>query len=659
MHRSAFQDRQMREVTAENVELKKFHEQMKKELRIILGRRDPANIPVIEDSSGIGRRGGVGRARASRTGDFGFTGTLKKQWNSLKQLLESLEIQASAAQANVTHVISVTDHEKELTSLRKETEELRQELGRSRDLIRQQQELLQEQMFPKPGEGQVSPLWDAYFLEEQLRLQQDRAIFEEQKWAFQDEREKFTEAAIRLGRERLQFQADQALFVQQQFLNMTPGLETPSWKRTPPWSSVATGTPRAPSSKNCTPNWSSRSKKFNDPVTPSTAELYRVLRLAPPSRSVLMSQRQERKFQRSDSDTEETRSDGLSLTESPEPEVLPPSAGSVKLSMTPYLCPRPTPLSSIPRHLDPTPGTAGLYRILGMTSTGRHKRRALRKSMLEEGYTGTPSIFCHDASRKVETACDGNHVRTGTSYETDSLYSGDSPAFEGDTYKIDGCEVVERDSLYKDSPLQVRKTMHSEEHFRPGKGSLHCNGVPQLYISDYRDNDHFWYSNERSNVASESCRSYSSVDRHPSEGYMEGLHSGMHEDIKGKDNVTREDWFPTQNNEVHQHRNISSPQESHQLRSSGRSRSTQTQHPENCSGNRSRETLHPQDYCNRNRRASCHEKNSMFSSGHRPSSHYSRRSCPSSRDSRMCWSTGFSQSDLRADLLNQFLDCST
>lgn len=56
-------------------------------------------------------------------------------------------------------------------------------------------------MVPQPGEGQSSPMWNAYFLEEQLRLQDDRTTFEEQKLAFQDEREKFTEAAIRLGRE--------------------------------------------------------------------------------------------------------------------------------------------------------------------------------------------------------------------------------------------------------------------------------------------------------------------------------------------------------------------------------------------------------------------------------------------------------------------------
>lgn len=56
-------------------------------------------------------------------------------------------------------------------------------------------------MLPSPGTGQQSPLWDAYFLEEQLRLQEDRAVFEEQRLAFQGEREKFTEAAIRLGRE--------------------------------------------------------------------------------------------------------------------------------------------------------------------------------------------------------------------------------------------------------------------------------------------------------------------------------------------------------------------------------------------------------------------------------------------------------------------------
>ncbi|KAM4749191.1 afadin- and alpha-actinin-binding protein-like [Rhinophrynus dorsalis] len=378
MHRPAvFQDRHVRDIMAENSELKKFHEQMKRDVRSILMRHEGVqNRVVSEYTAGVNKRPGVGRARSSRTVESGVTVSLKKQWNSLKQLVESLETRV--VQADDGHVIRVTDHEKELTKLRKELEELKEELEASRELIGQQQLLLQEQLLPPPGEAQPSPLWDAYFLEEQLRLQQDRATFEEQKRAFKDERDKFTEAAIRLGRERLQFKADQALFIKQQFLNMTPGLGTPPWKRTPPWSSFNADTPPGTHHNpkvNCTPRLhgpSNSHKKVaaKNPMTPSTAELYRVLRLAPPSNSSLVSQRREKRSRKEGLESEDNNRSNDSLSsrsESPEPEVLPHSALPLRMSMTPYLRPRPTPMS-VPRGMK-TPCTTELYRKLRLCST--------------------------------------------------------------------------------------------------------------------------------------------------------------------------------------------------------------------------------------------------------------------------------------------------
>ncbi|XP_063302040.1 uncharacterized protein LOC134601474 [Pelobates fuscus] len=661
MHRSGSVDKQLRDLIAENGELKKFHEQMRRELRSILCRHDLANSRVsVEDSVVVGKRAGAGRARSSRMVDQGFPGSLKKQWTSLKQLFESLEVQAS--QANVNHVISVTDHEKELTSMRKEMEELREELEKSRELISQQQELLQEQMLPKPGEGQVSPLWDAYFLEEQLRLQQDRAIFEDQKRAFQDEREKFTEAAIRLGRERLQFKADQALFVKQQFLTMTPGLETPSWKKTPPWSSAAPGTPRATSQifKNFTPNWSRVSnsrRKRGDPVTPSTAELYRVLRLAPPSRSVLMSQRRERRYRKSDSDADESRSDSLSsMSESPGPRIRPPSAKPVKFSMTPYLCPRPTPLSVPRHHVDPdTPGSEDLYRVLGIASTGRasskHRRREMKNSLREQLYEGTPSVFCQENSKTVMMACE----RTRTSCETDSLYSEDSPQFERVSSPRDDYKAVPTHAQCKAS--QVRTPKYSEEHHQCDEDTTHYSGIPQLYMTDHRDGVHFWLGNENSHGAIEICRNHSRDTFHPGEGYMEGLHLQHREELK--ENIPPEIDFTAQENELHYHKHgdRSSSRKNRQPRSSRTSRSRETLNQEHISRSRSRDTQPCRDCRSEYRRLSCHDKNSLSFSSHKRAAQHLRRSCPSNRD-RGCCSKTFTTPHLRGDLLDQFVDCS-
>ncbi|XP_053575434.1 afadin- and alpha-actinin-binding protein-like [Bombina bombina] len=378
MYRSSgTQDRQFREL-GENSELKKFHEYLKKEVQVILNRHGIApSRETVEDPPGIGKRGG--RMKTSRGADTGFINSLKKQWSTLKQLVESLEVQAS--QANAGHVISVTDHEKELTRLREEIITLKEELQMSKELISQQQQLLQDQLLPKPGESVSSPLWDAYFLEEQLRLEQDREAFEEQKLAFQDEREKFTEAAIRLGRERLQFKSDQALFIKQQFLNMTPGLGTPPWKNTPPWSALTPDSvkrsPRHPK-VSFTPYGTNKSQSkvgtTLDPATPSTAELYRVLRLAPPSRCTAESQRPVRSIKREEIKPERAQrwSDSLSsMSESSEPEALPQSMLPLK-SMTPYLRPRQTPLS-LPRNAydSLTPSTANLFRMRKLTPSTR------------------------------------------------------------------------------------------------------------------------------------------------------------------------------------------------------------------------------------------------------------------------------------------------
>ncbi|XP_018109193.1 uncharacterized protein LOC108711716 isoform X2 [Xenopus laevis] len=493
MHRSSgYNDRHVRELVAENSEYKKFHEQIKREVKNILSRHEGLQIRGgFEDSLGASKRTGIGRGKSSRVVDSGVTSTLKKQWSSLKQLVESLEVQA---QADACHVISVTDHEKELTKLRKEMGELQEELMKSRELIGQQQQLLQEQMLPLPGEMEGSPLWDAYFLEEQLSLQQDRVAFEEQKRAFQDERDKFTEAAIRLGRERLQFKADQALFMKQQFLSMTPGIGTPPWKKTPPWSALTNDTPRGSSQKprlNLAPhmhspsNWQSK-RIVPDPMTPSTAELYRVLRLAPPNRSALASQ--SKKCQKEDSDSEESKrwNDSCSpCSESPDPEVSIHNALPVKLSMTPYLHPRPTPHSLPHNRCGPkTPCTAELYRKLRLSSndsamSGQMKRDRkkwtpnLLNSCKQYRKYEESSLACWpENTSKIEGTPPCSRGRPRASYETDSSHSGESrnsflgnrasPVSEKNPCPRNSSDSFERDSLYKVSCLYDSETPLSE-----------------------------------------------------------------------------------------------------------------------------------------------------------------------------------------------------
>ncbi|CAB1344334.1 unnamed protein product [Coregonus sp. 'balchen'] len=112
------------------------------------------------------------------------------------------------------HVAVGTDQDKLLAQL--ETE-----LDQSQQLVKLQQHLLQDSVItPVPA-----ALTDCYFLEEWERLQDRWAELELQKRSFQRERRAFTDAAIRLGHERCEFEQQRACVVKQQYL-----FDCPLWK---------------------------------------------------------------------------------------------------------------------------------------------------------------------------------------------------------------------------------------------------------------------------------------------------------------------------------------------------------------------------------------------------------------------------------------------
>ncbi|XP_061469862.1 afadin- and alpha-actinin-binding protein-like [Rhineura floridana] len=149
----------------------------------------------------------------------------QEQWCSLRNSIKTVGGQAVyLANSCVSKggrqnpVISITDHDKEIMKLKEEIEE-------SRVLIALQQQCFQEQLTAASSSELPAHLKGSYFLEEQQRLQEEQDMFEEQKQAFEVERKNFTEAAIRLGRERKQFEERKALFLQQGFLCSLPGLD--------------------------------------------------------------------------------------------------------------------------------------------------------------------------------------------------------------------------------------------------------------------------------------------------------------------------------------------------------------------------------------------------------------------------------------------------
>ncbi|KAL7852293.1 hypothetical protein SRHO_G00180780 [Serrasalmus rhombeus] len=129
------------------------------------------------------------------------------EWTQVKKRLRELQSESTVAVR--------TDQEKFLA-------QLEEELAQSRELVRVQQQLLQDNVdSPLPA-----ALIDSYYLEEWERLQDRWVELKHQRRSFQQERQAFTEAAIRLGHERCVFQQQKAALMKQQFLTTSPITKT-------------------------------------------------------------------------------------------------------------------------------------------------------------------------------------------------------------------------------------------------------------------------------------------------------------------------------------------------------------------------------------------------------------------------------------------------
>ncbi|XP_073443470.1 uncharacterized protein [Dendrobates tinctorius] len=630
MHRSSgMSEKNVREILSENTELKKFHEQMRREVQAILGRHEGVlSVVTTNNSAAVNKRMGAGRTRPNRVGDVGLTVSLKKQWNSLKQLVEILE--ARATQANV---ISVTDHEKELTRLKKEVEELKEELGQSRELISQQQQLLQ----------------------------------------------------------RLQFKADQALFMKQQFLNMTPSLGTPPWKKTPPWSALK-DTPNNSSSnpkQQATVVQSCGTKPRRklpsvDPGTPSTAELYRVLRLAPPSRY-------HRCESSSHQDTESEESNqrwcnSLSpSSESPELHPLPQFVIPFKLSMTPYLRPRPTPVSLPRSHSEPrTPATAEIFRTLRLTpadsipSVKKGHGDELRRSILHHSHRRASiskvaeSPCCSDDIRRREEAPHCSHELSRADCEMDSLSFEDSRQTHGeaDTPNSDvlsstkeNSECFDNDSLYRVTPL------HDTTYIYHGENMPHL-GVDDHCCSQHGDQS-LWPCKEKFSTKACSNGTFNKKpkvtlqadDRRSCDTLQpqDACRSGTQERpcykdrcrTRSKEDIRRRS-LPCHQSKVVLHFEDDGTMERSKATphgSSKRRRSLDSLHKHVCKAqSKESHSLH--------KRSSCPHREYLYTSVPGCSPFHLRHSCPSAQNAAPCTTEYVVSSSLYADLLTPVSDCS-
>ncbi|XP_048051858.1 afadin- and alpha-actinin-binding protein B [Megalobrama amblycephala] len=195
------------------------------------------------------------------------TGGVVQEWMQVQKKLRELVSQSPVAQG--------TDQEKLLAHLEEELEQ-------SRDLIRAQQQLLQDSVTPPLP----AVLMDCYYLEEWERLQDHWEEFNRQRRSFRRERQAFTEAAIRLGHERSEFEQQKASRLKSEFLSFSPVKKSSQWNRR---ESTALSDLRAaapdqfslspcatPSSEGSEVTPGSRQDMI---MTPNTPELYSALKL--------------------------------------------------------------------------------------------------------------------------------------------------------------------------------------------------------------------------------------------------------------------------------------------------------------------------------------------------------------------------------------------
>nr|XP_061799003.1 afadin- and alpha-actinin-binding protein-like isoform X2 [Nerophis lumbriciformis] len=227
MYKSMLHDYEasQRALMVENAELKKVLQQMKREMIHILSPRQAAcrGASVDEgqemvDSDGEEKMGDCGREALEQSCDQAreqLTNSIRQQWRKVRSHMEKLDHQVQSQVECSKEVMMREVQEDEL-------ERMRHEVQQCKEFIHTQQQLLQQQLHTSFDEETAALLNDCYTLEEKERLREELRLFEEQKRNFERERKYFTEAAIRLGREKKAFEEDRASWLKHQFLNMTP-----------------------------------------------------------------------------------------------------------------------------------------------------------------------------------------------------------------------------------------------------------------------------------------------------------------------------------------------------------------------------------------------------------------------------------------------------
>ncbi|XP_061587132.1 synovial sarcoma, X breakpoint 2 interacting protein a [Cololabis saira] len=281
-----------RALMLENAELKKVLQQMKKEMVHILSPRESSTRGATArdsqeqgDSDGEEKTGDSSRETLDQSCEHAreqLTNSIRQQWRKLRNHVEKLDNKASQVQSQQEsnkEVIPLETHEDEM-------EKMRREVQQCKEFIHAQQQLLQQQLNTSFDDETAALLNDCYTLEEKERLKEEWRLFEEQKKNFERERNNFTEAAIRLGREKKAFEEDRAVWLKHQFLNITPFTDRRrSSSDGQSALSIRSEPERRVSSAKAqlarSPNYTTFSTPKPSRAAVSSTELYRTLRLIP------------------------------------------------------------------------------------------------------------------------------------------------------------------------------------------------------------------------------------------------------------------------------------------------------------------------------------------------------------------------------------------
>ncbi|XP_056148548.1 synovial sarcoma, X breakpoint 2 interacting protein a [Lampris incognitus] len=297
MYKSLLNDYESRQrsLLLENAELKKVLQQMKREMISILSPHQPCSRGTLVDSlEQAGSDGEEEKGECTRILDQScehareqLTNSIRQQWRRLKSHMEKLDSQASLVQTqqqSAEEVVPRELHEEEM-------ERMKLEVQQCKDFIHTQQELLQQHFNFSFDDETAALLNDCYMLEEKERLKEEWRLFGEQKRNFEWERKNFTEAAIRLCREKAAFEEDRAAWLKNQFLDKSPFVDRKRHSlsdsqsalsiRSEPEMRVSSASAHMPKSSPYTTF--STLKAARSAGVPSTAEFSRALNLMPDS----------------------------------------------------------------------------------------------------------------------------------------------------------------------------------------------------------------------------------------------------------------------------------------------------------------------------------------------------------------------------------------